>query len=48
VICLYRPAFTTRCTAMVSGDAGIRLIEYSDDSIEEMLQHLEETLKASI
>lgn len=28
VICLYRPAFTTRCTAMVAGDRGIELIEY--------------------
>ena len=30
VICLYRPAHTTRCTAMVSGDRGIELIEYSE------------------
>jgi nucleoside 2-deoxyribosyltransferase len=30
VICLYRPAHTTRCTAMVSGDGQIELIEYSD------------------
>src|SRR5437899_1782645 len=30
VICLYRPAYTKRCTAMVSGDGGIELIEYSD------------------
>ena len=29
VICLYRPAYTSRCTAMVSGDRGIELIEYS-------------------
>jgi nucleoside 2-deoxyribosyltransferase len=29
VICLYRPAHTARCTAMVSGDRGIELIEYS-------------------
>jgi nucleoside 2-deoxyribosyltransferase len=28
VLCLYRPAFTTRCTAMVKGDRGIELIEY--------------------
>jgi 2'-deoxynucleoside 5'-phosphate N-hydrolase len=45
VICLYRPAFTTRCTAMVSGDAGIRLIEYGDDSVEQMLERLLEALK---
>jgi 2'-deoxynucleoside 5'-phosphate N-hydrolase len=30
VICLYRPAHTSRCTAMVSGDRGIELIEYAD------------------
>jgi nucleoside 2-deoxyribosyltransferase len=30
VICLYRPAHTARCTAMVSGDRGIELIEYSE------------------
>jgi len=28
VVCLYRPAFTARCTAMVAGDRGIELIEY--------------------
>ena len=30
VICLYRPAHTSRCTAMVSGDREIELIEYSE------------------
>ena len=30
VIALYRPAYTKRCTAMVSGDSGIDLIEYDD------------------
>jgi len=30
VICLYRPAHTARCTAMVAGDRGIELIEYSE------------------
>ncbi len=29
VICLYRPAHTSRCTAMVAGDRGIELIEYA-------------------
>ena len=28
VICLWRPAFTARCSAMIAGDAGIELIEY--------------------
>jgi len=30
VICLYRPAHTARCTAMVAGDREIDLIEYSE------------------
>ena len=30
VICLYRPAYTKRCTAMVSGDPQVELIEYDD------------------
>ena len=30
VICLYRPAFTERCTAMVAGDREIVLIQYDD------------------
>jgi nucleoside 2-deoxyribosyltransferase len=29
-ICLYRPAHTSRCTAMVAGDREIELIEYSE------------------
>jgi 2'-deoxynucleoside 5'-phosphate N-hydrolase len=38
VICLYRPAYTKRCTAMVSGDAQVELIEYDDAA--EMLGRL--------
>jgi hypothetical protein len=45
VICLYRPAHTRRCTAMVAGDAGIRVIEYTDDSIDAMLERLSRTLR---
>jgi hypothetical protein len=30
VVCLYRPAFTKRCSAMVAGDREIVLIEYDD------------------
>lgn len=30
VICLYRTAHTTRCTAMVAGDRGIELLKYSE------------------
>lgn len=32
VICLYRPAFTRRCSGMIAGDCEIELIEYTDDS----------------
>ncbi len=45
VIALYRPAHTRRCTAMVAGDAAIRLIEYSDDSVSEMLSELSGALR---
>ena len=30
VLCLYRPAFTQRCSAMIGGDREIVLIEYDD------------------
>jgi hypothetical protein len=30
VVCLYRPVYTKRCTAMVAGDREIVLIEYDD------------------
>src|SRR5207253_8530138 len=43
VICLYRPAYTKRCTAMVGGDAGIELIEYDDPA--EMLSRLRAALQ---
>jgi hypothetical protein len=42
VICLYRPAHTSRCTAMVSGDRGIELIEYSE--VADLLPRLAVTL----
>ncbi len=42
VICLYRPAHTKRCTAMVSGDRGVELIEYTDAA--EMLGRLRAAL----
>lgn len=45
VICLYRPAHTRRCTAMVAGDSEIRLIEYTDDSVPEMLERLSRALR---
>ena len=42
VIALYRPAYTSRCTAMVSGDRGIELIEY--DSLADLLARLRQAL----
>ena len=45
VICLYRPAFTTRCTAMVAGDSGIKLLEYTDDSLDDLLARLSRALR---
>jgi nucleoside 2-deoxyribosyltransferase len=42
VVCLYRPAYTKRCTAMVGGDGGIELIEYDDAA--EMLNRLRDAL----
>lgn len=45
VICLYRPAFTSRCTAMVAGDAGIKLLEYTDDSLDDLLARLSRALR---
>jgi hypothetical protein len=42
VLCLYRPAHTTRCTAMVSGDRGIELIEYAE--LGDLLPRLSATL----
>lgn len=45
VICLYRPAYTKRCTAMISGDAGIELIEYEE--VATMLPRLMESIRRS-
>jgi len=40
VICLYRPAFTRRCSGMIAGDRGIQLIEYTDETIVEAIKNL--------
>ncbi len=45
VICLYRPAYTKRCSAMISGDRGIELIEYEE--VEAMLPRLLESIRRS-
>jgi hypothetical protein len=44
VICLYRPAYTQRCTAMIAGDEGIELLEYEESAIEAMLLRLDAAL----
>jgi nucleoside 2-deoxyribosyltransferase len=43
VIALYRKAFTQRCSAMISGDPRVQLIEYEDPSA--MLPELLESLR---
>lgn len=45
VICLYRPAYTKRCTAMIAGDPGIDLIPYEEADLEGMLNRLFEAVE---
>ena len=40
VICLWRPAFTKRCSGMIAGDEGVRVLEYTDETVGEMLTRL--------
>ena len=40
VICLWRPRFTSRCTAMIEGDGGITLLQYSEENLAEMVERL--------
>ena len=42
VICLYRPAYTKRCSAMISGDRAIELIRYEHTA--DLLPRLRESL----
>jgi 2'-deoxynucleoside 5'-phosphate N-hydrolase len=44
VICLWRPGFSKRCSAMISGDAGIELIRYEDG--DSMVVKLLESVRA--
>lgn len=46
VVCLYRPKYTKRCTAMVAGDPGIETIEYSDETVDVMLGRLVRRVRA--
>lgn len=45
VICLWRPAFTRRCSGMIAGDRGIRVIEYNDDRFEAAVAELVQALE---
>lgn len=44
VVCLYRPAFTRRCSGMIAGDRGIQLIEYTDGTLETAVEKLLESV----
>jgi len=43
VICLFRPAYTKRCSAMIAGDPGIDLIVYDD--LAALLPRLRESVR---
>ena len=45
VICLWRPAYSDSCTAMVEGDRGIELLKYADGELEAVLPRLLEALR---
>ena len=47
VVCLYRPAFTRRCSGMVAGDPGIRVIEYAAEELDAALAELVRTIGES-
>jgi len=44
VICLWRRAYSRRCSAMIAGDPGVRLLEYREDDEASMLARLSEAL----
>ncbi len=44
VICLYRPAFTRRCSGMIAGDRTIRVIEYTGETLSNAIEKLLEML----
>ena len=45
IFCLYSPRHTSRCTAMVSGDPHIRLIEYVDPELDAAVESLLRALR---
>jgi nucleoside 2-deoxyribosyltransferase len=48
VICLWRPAYSERCTAMIEGDRGIELLKYADGELDPVLPRLLEALRAKL
>lgn len=40
IICMYRAAFTHRCSGMVAGDPSIQVIEYTEDVFEAAVAEL--------
>ena len=40
VICLWRPAYSPRCSAMIAGDPGVELLEYRDETTGRMIEEL--------
>jgi nucleoside 2-deoxyribosyltransferase len=45
VICLWRPAYSERCSAMIRGNGEILLIEYREGELDGMLEELLEALR---
>jgi hypothetical protein len=45
VICLFRAGGGRRCSAMIAGDPGIRLIRYDEKSLETALDELVEEVR---
>ena len=40
VICLWRPAHSARCSAMIAGDPGVELLEYGEENADGMIEEL--------
>jgi hypothetical protein len=44
VIALYRPASTARCSAMIAGDPGVRLVRYEVDAFDALVAEILEEI----
>lgn len=44
VVALFRPAHVERCSAMIAGDPGVRLIRYSENQLDELAHELVEEI----